>query len=253
MAEKTDRENQTEEQQVPLGRKYALSLLKRLGILLLLFVLSSSGIVLILGTVNPPTTSFMIQRNIRAISSGEEDFRLRYEWTDWEEISDYLKMAAITAEDQRFPYHNGFDFKEIGEAIEEGVEGGRLRGASTISQQVAKNLFLWPGRSFIRKGIEAYFTVLIELFWSKKRILEVYLNIAEFGDGVYGVEAASRSYFNGSADTLAIHNCALMMTALPNPNRYDLANPSPYMIRRRNWVIEYMFYLGFTDYLDEIE
>lgn len=235
------------------GKDFYVRLAKWAGIFFLVFTVLSSGLVLMLRWVDPPTSSFMIQRQLQADLAGDDSFRLQYEWVDWNNISDYLKVAAITSEDQRFPRHNGFDFEAIKQAIEENGEKGELRGASTITQQVAKNLFLWPGRSFIRKGIEAYFTVLIELFWSKKRILEIYLNIVEFGDGIYGVEAASNIFFNTSADELEIINCALMVTALPSPRRYDLGNPSPYMIERRNWVIEYMFYLGYTDYLKQLE
>lgn len=240
-------------QTADLNRRFFLRLAKFAAALGLIFVVLSSALVLTLRRVNPPTSSFMIQRKLEAAGKGNDAFRLKYEWVEWEQISDYLKVAAITSEDQRFPMHSGFDFEAVRQAIEESGERGRIRGASTITQQVAKNLFLWPGRSFIRKGIEAYFTVLIELFWSKKRILEVYLNIAEFGDGIYGAEAASQTFFNTSADKLEITDCALMVTALPNPGRYDLSDPSPYMFERRNWVIEYMFYLGYTDYLKQIE
>lgn len=181
------------------------------------------------------------------------DVEIQHRWVEWDHISDYVKMAAITSEDQRFPFHNGFDFEAIREAIEESRSGEDLRGASTITQQVAKNLYLWTGRSFIRKGIEAYFTVLIELFWTKKRILEIYLNIAEFGPGVFGVEAAARTYFGTNAAAMDMMQSALLITALPSPKRYDLGDPSPYMIERRNWILRYMFLLGNRDYLKNLE
>ncbi len=209
--------------------------------------------VLLLRWVNPPTSSFMLQRSASAWWNSESDFELHYSWADWEEISPYLKVAAITSEDQSFAEHWGFDFQSMKKAVEEYQRGQGLRGASTISQQVAKNLFLWPGQSFIRKGIEAWFTLLIEWTWPKKRILEVYLNIAEFGDGVYGVEAASQIYFNKKAGQLDMINSSLMVTALPSPKRYNLHNPSPYMIDRRNWILQYMLYLGHTDYLERLE
>lgn len=203
--------------------------------------------------VNPPTSSFMLQQQIKVTWADENSPELQYKWVGWDEISDYTKVATITSEDQRFPQHNGFDFEAIQDAIKESQRGEQLRGASTITQQVAKNLFLWPGRSYLRKGIEAYFTVLIEFFWSKKRILEIYLNIAQFGRGVYGVEAASNTYFNTTAANLDMAQSALLVTALPSPSRYNLGDPSNYMIERRNWVLRYMFYLGNTSYLKQLE
>lgn len=203
--------------------------------------------------INPPTSSFMIQRSFSAWWNEEENFELHNEWVNYDDISPYIKMAVITAEDQRFPDHRGFDLESIEEAISEHQQGKRLRGASTITQQVAKNLFLWPGQSFIRKGLEAGITVLIELFWPKKRILEVYLNIAEFGDGVYGVEAACQQYFGTSAANLDMARCALLATVLPSPKRMNLRNPSSYMRQRRDWILQYMFYLGNKEYLKRLE
>lgn len=225
--------------------KYFLSLVTA-------FLYLSFIAVLLLKWFSPPTTSFMLQRQLEAWNNNEE-LEIKYEWADWDQISPYLKVAAVTSEDQRFAEHWGLDLKAIEEAYNEYQEGESLRGASTITQQVAKNLFLWPGQSFIRKGIEAYFSLLIELMWSKKRILEVYLNIVEFGNGVYGAEAASQTYFNTDAGDLTMIQSALMVTALPSPRRYNLAKPSPYMIDRRNWVLQYMFYLGNTDYLKKLE
>lgn len=218
-----------------------------------LFIGLSVLAVLVLKWISPPTSSFMIQRQLQAWWNDEDEFKIRYQWADWKEISPYAKVAAVTSEDQRFAEHWGLDLTAIQEAIEERQDGESLRGASTITQQVAKNLFLWPGQSYLRKGVEAYFSLLIELFWSKKRILEVYLNIAEFGDGVYGVEAASDVYFKTSPKKLNMIQSALMMTALPSPRRYNLADPSPYMIDRRNWILQYMFYLGNADYLKKLE
>ena len=222
------------------------------AVFVVLFSLSLT-VVFLLKWVNPPTSSFMLQRQLSAEWNNEDTFSLSYSWTDWEHISPYVKVAAITSEDQRFAEHWGLDVTAIQDAIEEHQKGEDLRGASTITQQVAKNLFLWSGQSFIRKGIEAYFALIIELFWSKKRILEVYLNIAEFGNGIYGVKAASNTYFNTEPENLDMLQCALMVTALPSPRRYNLADPSPYMINRRNWILQYMFYLGNTDYLKRLE
>lgn len=234
-------------------QQYLPKVFKFLFAAILSFLYLSFLSVLILKWVAPPTSAFMVQRDVSAWWNNEESFELQYEWIEWDEISPYLKVAAITSEDQRFAEHWGLDLEAIKEAVDEYQEGESLRGASTITQQVAKNLFLWPGQSYLRKGIEAYLSLLIEAIWSKKRILEMYLNIAEFGDGVYGVKAASQTYFNSSARNLNMMQSALMITALPSPRRYNLANPSPYMIDRRNWILQYMFYLGNTDYLKKIE
>lgn len=219
----------------------------------LAFIYISILFVLLLKWVNPPITSFMLQREINAEWNNRDDFNIKYDWSDWDDISPYVKVAAVTSEDQRFAEHWGLDIIAIQEAIEEHEGGKSLRGASTITQQVAKNLFLWPGQSFIRKGLEAWFAVIIELFWTKKRILEVYLNIVEFGDGIYGVKAASGTYFKTSPEKLDMMQSALMVTALPSPRRYNLANPSPYMKERRNWILQYMFYLGNAEYLQKLE
>lgn len=229
------------------------SYLMTIGWIITVFIMLSVLLVLLMRWIDPPTSSFMVQRSLSAWWNKEENFELYHEWTDYQNISPYIKVAVITSEDQRFPDHWGFDFEAIEEAIEEQKSGVRIRGASTLTQQVAKNLFLWPGQSFLRKGLEAYFTLLIELFWSKNRILEVYLNIAEFGNGVYGVEAACRRYFETSADSLDMSRSALLPTVLPSPKRMNLKNPSTYMRERRDWILQYMFYLGNTEYLKRLE
>lgn len=217
------------------------------------FIYISFLSVLLLKWFNPPTSSFILQRHIEANWNNNSDLAIKYEWVNWEQISPYVKVAAITSEDQRFADHWGLDMDAIEKAIDEHQKGESLRGASTITQQTAKNLFLWPGQSFIRKGVEAYFALLMEALLSKKRILEIYLNIAEFGNGVYGVKTASESYFNTQPANLDMIESALMVTALPSPRRYNLADPSPYMINRRNWILQYMFYLGNTEYLKKLE
>ena len=151
-------------------------------------------------------------------------------------ISPYLPVAAIAAEDQNFLKHNGFDYRAILDAYEEAQEGGRVRGASTISQQTAKNVFLWPHSSWVRKGFEAYFTVLIEWMWSKQRIMEVYLNSIEMGPGVYGAEAVAQEYFGCSARGLSRSQCALIVATLPNPLEYSSKHPSRYMRKRQRWI-----------------
>jgi monofunctional glycosyltransferase len=197
--------------------------------------------------VPPFATGVMVERRVAAWREGR-DYELRYRWVAWERISPYAGVAVVSAEDQRFAEHRGFDVDSIREAWDDHERGARLRGASTISQQVAKNLFLWSGRSFIRKGIEAYFTVLIEALWPKRRILEVYLNVAEMGDGVFGVEAASRRYFGKPAARLQPEEAALLAAVLPNPHRLRADRPSAYVERRRSWILQQMIRLGGADY-----
>lgn len=216
---------------------------------LLLTVLGSVLLVALLRFAAPPTSSFMVQRWMSAQLQGEQDFRLRYKWTAWQDVAPSLPLAMIAAEDQKFPQHRGFDVAAIRDALASAQEGERLRGASTISQQVAKNLFLWPGRSFVRKGLEAWFTLLIESLWSKQRILEVYMNIAEFGDGIYGVAAASEAFFARTPAQLDDRQSALLAAVLPSPRRYSAAQPSAYVQQRANWIMRQSRQLGGADYL----
>ena len=198
--------------------------------------------------VDPPITSFMIRDKLEALRK-KEKITLRCEWADLKNISPSMQIAVIAAEDQNFSDHHGFDFEAIEKAIKHNQRSRRIRGASTISQQVAKNLFLWPGRSFMRKGLEAYFTTVIELLWSKKRILEVYLNTVELGKHIFGVEAASKLYFNTSAKRLTPEQAALLAAILPNPHRFSARNPSPYIMSRKYWVLRQMQLLGGSEYL----
>lgn len=161
-------------------------------------------------------------------------------WWTWTDIGGASAIAVVAAEDQRFANHFGFDFRSIQQSLENHTDGTSLRGASTITQQVAKNLFLWPGRSFLRKGIEAYFTILIEATLSKKRILEIYLNIAEFGPGIYGVGAASKAYFGRPPSELTNADAALLAAVLPNPKQLHIDNPSAYVMQRQVWITEQM-------------
>jgi len=211
--------------------------------------------VLILRWVDLPTSAFMLSARTQAALAGDRTFRLRYQWVDYDHISRYAPLAVIAAEDQRFAEHWGFDFKSIDESIREhrNGRGKRLRGASTISQQVAKNLFLWNGKSFVRKGLEAYFTLLIEALWPKQRIIEVYLNIAEFGRGVYGVEAASRHFFRRPAGQLNAEQSALLAAVLPNPQRFKVNAPSRYVRSRQSWILSQMRGLGGRSYLFAVE
>ena len=199
---------------------------------LTLFLVGSVVSVLALRWIHPWTTAFMIQSRIEAALRGERDYRTDYRWVSYSEISPQLAISVVAAEDQKFPIHAGFDFDAIADAIEDGGDGGPARGASTISQQVAKNLFLWPGRSWLRKAIEAYFTVLIETLWPKRRILEVYLNVAEFGPGVFGAGAAAQRYFGEPPSRLDREEAARLAAVLPSPRRMHADRPSDYVRSR---------------------
>ena len=199
--------------------------------------------VLALRWVPPPTTAFMVQ-SARAGAEAPGRAAAGYRWTAWDDIAPHAALAVIASEDQRFPDHHGFDVDAIRAALEEAREGERLRGASTISQQTAKNLFLWPGRSFVRKGLEAWLTVLVELCWSKQRILEVYLNVAEFGDGLFGITAASERFFGKRPAELRPDEAARLAAVLPNPAWLRADDPSPYVRARESWIREQMDALG---------
>jgi monofunctional biosynthetic peptidoglycan transglycosylase len=214
---------------------------------LAVWVCLTVGAVATLRWVAPPTSAFML----RARATDVQPIRQR--WVDWPQISPHAKVAVIASEDQKFPEHHGFDLDSINDALDAAQRGHRVRGASTISQQVAKNLFLWPGQSWIRKGLEAYFTVLIETLWPKQRILEVYLNIAEFGRGVYGVGAASEVFFRKSAARLTPDDAALLAAVLPSPTRMRVNAPSSYVRSRQYWIMGQMRGLGGVTLLKELE
>jgi monofunctional biosynthetic peptidoglycan transglycosylase len=228
-------------------RRRAALLLAQLA---LAFLVATGLPVLVLRWVPPLASSFMLQREIEARVAGEKGFVLRHQWVPLRAISPEMGVAVVAAEDQKFPTHSGFDWHSIGEAISEGDE--KPRGASTLTQQVAKNLFLWPGRSFLRKGLEAWFTVLLEAAWPKRRILEVYLNLAEFGPGVYGVGAASQRYFGKPAAALSRGEAALLAAVLPSPRRLRVADPSPYVRERAAWIARQAARLGGPAYLAEL-
>jgi monofunctional glycosyltransferase len=202
--------------------------------------------------LDPPTTMFMVTDRIQALVTRERGYDFEHEWRDWNRISRLAGLAVIASEDQQFPYHHGFDFRQIDKALEDRERGRRVRGASTISQQVAKNLFLWRGQSWFRKGLEAGITMLIETCWSKQRILEVYLNVAEFGQGTFGVQAASRRYFRKDASRLSAPEAALLAAVLPAPTRFKVQAPSRYVQRRQAWIQHQMASLGGTSYLAEL-
>ena len=207
--------------------------------IVLLFFGSTIFFVVLYRFVPVPLTPLMIIRCAQQVSRGEE-IRLKHHWVPLEEMSKYLPVAVMASEDQRFLQHRGFDMIEIQNAVEERRAGKRQRGGSTISQQTAKNVFLWAKSSWVRKGFEAYFTVLIELCWSKERIMEVYLNSIEMGDGIYGAEAVAQQHFSRPAKNLSRANCALIAATLPNPLRYSSKNPSRYMLKRQTAIMRQM-------------
>ena len=209
-----------------------------------LFFASSLLAVIVYKWVPVPVTPLMLIRCCQQMCKGEK-IRLKFHWVNLdEEITPELALAVVASEDQKFLSHNGFDLDAISLAWEERVEGKRKRGASTISQQTAKNVFLWPGGGWFRKGLEAYFTILIELIWDKHRIMEVYLNVIEMGDGIYGADALAWQHFGRSADRLTRANCALIAATLPNPLKYSSKNPSKYMLRRQTQIMQQMKNLG---------
>jgi monofunctional biosynthetic peptidoglycan transglycosylase len=209
--------------------------------------------VLLLRWLHPLTSAFMLEARIGAWRSGEPNYRTDFEWVSLEQISPHAAIAVIASEDQQFPFHTGFDLDSIRQAVRDSERGKRLRGASTISQQVAKNLFLWSGYSFVRKGLEAYFTVLIETLWPKERILEMYLNVAQFGDGIYGVQAAARRFWHKPALRLTSADAALLAAVLPSPLRLHAERPSRYVLQRRDWILGQMRDLGGPAYLRALE
>lgn len=204
----------------------------------------SIGAVLLFRWVPLPFTPFMLLQCIKQIGDDKRELRLKKEWVPLEKISPHLQLAVVCAEDQNFLRHWGFDLQAIEKAIEHNKTHKRKRGASTISQQTAKNVFLYDGRNWLRKGMEAYFTFLIEIFWSKERILEVYLNVVEFGDGIYGAEAAARHFFQISAAKLSRSQSALLAAVLPAPRRFSVKNPSAYVRKRQQWIMQQMNNLG---------
>lgn len=209
--------------------KIALQILKWFLIITFIWVIA-------LRWINPPFTFLMAQRQVSLWFSDEPDKSIYKEWADIEDISKYMPIAVMSSEDDNFLTHHGFDFDAINRAVKYNETHKRKIGASTISQQVAKNVFLFPSRNFIRKGFEAYFTVLIELFWSKKRIMEVYLNVVEQNDNRFGIEAAARHCFHTSAKNLNRYQCARLAAVLPSPRRFSAKYPSGYVLLRQSQI-----------------
>ena len=227
-------------------RSAPLRMIKRLLLRILLIAAAFWGGGIALFSILPvPFSAVMLERQIGAWLSGDFHYVAHSDWVGMDEISPWMGLAAIAAEDQKFPEHWGFDVPAIEKALAHNErQENRVRGASTLSQQTAKNLFLWDGRSWLRKGLEAGLTVGIETVWSKKRILTVYLNIAEFGEGTFGVEAASRRYFHKPASKLTASEAALLAAVLPNPIRFRADAPSGYVRSRQAWILRQMRQLG---------
>lgn len=246
------------EGQVPAARRRPVRRwLRRLLLLPLGLALFTVLQVVVLRFVDPPFSSFMAIRQVEAWLDGDADFRVAYDWRDLEQMAPGLPVALIAAEDQNFARHSGFDLEAIEQARRRNERGGRLRGGSTISQQLAKNLFLWQGSSapsrWARKGIETWYTMLIELLWPKRRILETYANVAEFGDGVYGAQAAARRYFGRDASRLTDAQSARLAAVLPSPKRYSAASPGPYVQRRARAIERNMRQIGGPAYLQALD
>ncbi|HEV2701537.1 MAG TPA: monofunctional biosynthetic peptidoglycan transglycosylase [Steroidobacteraceae bacterium] len=217
--------------------------------LLLIGAVLSGAAVVVMRWWPPATSAFMLEMRVDALARGDFTFHLRHAWVDRAHIAPPMQLAVIASEDQKFPFHHGFDLDSIQDALREQEDGIRSRGASTISQQTAKNLFLWGGHSYLRKALEAWFTLLLELCWPKTRILEVYLNSAQFGPDVFGVEAAAQTYFHKHASALTRTEAAQLAAVLPNPLRLHADRPSAYVASRREWILTQMRALGENTYL----
>jgi monofunctional biosynthetic peptidoglycan transglycosylase len=239
------------------GRKPGRRWLRRLLLLPLWLLLFTVLQVVALRFVDPPFSAFMAIRQVEAWTQDDGGFRLAHDWRDLDAMAPSLPVALIAAEDQNFARHSGFDLDAIERARERNERGGRLRGGSTISQQTAKNVFLWQGSSrpsrWARKGVETWYTLLIELLWPKRRILEVYANVAEFGDGIYGAQAASRSFFGRDAAALSARQSARLAAVLPSPRRYSATRPGPYVQRRTQAIERNMRQIGGASYLEALE
>ncbi len=227
------------------------SLLRRLLRITFYFALLSVLLVLSMRWIPPVGSGVMIERKVESWIYGQP-IDLQRSWRPWEALPDNLKIAVIAAEDQKFAEHWGFDLAAIRAAMAHNENGGTVRGASTLSQQVAKNIFLWSGRSWLRKGLETWFTALIELLWPKQRILEIYLNSAEWGDGVFGAEAAARYHFGVGAAYLSNQQASLLAAVLPNPRAWSARKPGPHVTRRANWIRKQSYQLGGSHYLSKL-
>ncbi len=200
----------------------------------------SIGLTIIYRFVPVPITPLMVIRLVEQATDEKKEMRLYKDWVPMSQISKNAPQAVYGAEDQKFLDHHGFDLEAMEKAWEGNKKGKRIKGASTITQQTVKNVFLWPERSYVRKALEAYFTVLVELIWSKERIMEVYLNVIEMGEGIYGIEAAAQTYYNKPAAKLNRSQAAMIAAVLPNPRRWTPARPTPYIVGRQGWILRQM-------------
>lgn len=221
-----------------------ISIAKKVLIGLMLF---SVFLILLMRWVNPWGSMLMVERKMANWNINQQRI-----WKDWDQISDNIKIAVIAAEDQQFANHWGFDFKAINRALNYNKNNRKIRGASTITQQVAKNIFLWSSRNWIRKGVESWFTVWIELIWSKQRTLEIYLNSVEWGEGIFGIEAASRHYFGVSAKQLTKEQASLLAAILPNPRKWSPVNPNILTQKKAKWILGQMENLDTKKYLKKL-
>lgn len=229
------------------GRSRTMRIVARVAIVCALLPVFA---LLLLRWIPPPASALMVQRKLTRASGSES---IDYRWVSLDEIAPVAIVAVVAAEDQKFAEHRGFDREAIEEALEDRDRGKRLRGASTITQQLAKNLFLWPGRSWVRKGLEAAWTAAMEVAWPKRRIVELYLNVVELGDGVFGVEAASQRYFGKPANQISASEAALLAAVLPNPHRLRAGAPSAYVRERQQWILRQMGQLGGESYVSRLD
>lgn len=240
------------------GSGYNVKRKKRLPIYRLIYrwlgwaVLCLIALTALLRVVPIPFSAYMLHKQLDYWRNNDFSYNWHYEWVSLNKISWQMQMAVIAAEDQRFMQHFGLDLKAIQAAWENNTASKHLRGGSTISQQTAKNLYLWHGQSWLRKGIEVPITLLLEILWGKKRILEVYLNIAEFGEGIFGVEAAAQYYFNKTAHNLNMNEAALLAAVLPNPIIYQVKQPSIAILRKQQWIIRQINALGGSSFLKQL-
>lgn len=218
--------------------------------LVIWFLIISIGLTVLYRFVPVPVTPLMVIRLFEQTFDSEKKVKLDKDWVPISEISKHAAQAVYASEDQKFLDHHGFDFEAMQKAWENNKKGKLVKGASTITQQTVKNVFLWPGRNYLRKGLEAYFTVLVELIWPKERIMEVYLNVIEMGPGIYGIEAAAQNYYGKSAIDLNRNEAAMIAAVLPNPIRWNPKKPTPYILGRQVWIMKQMGNLapiGFGD------
>lgn len=215
-------------------------LMRLVGKIILWFFILSIGSTIVYRFLPVLVTPLMAIRLVEQIFDKKKEVRFKKDWVSIDKISKHMPQAVVASEDQKFLDHFGFDIEAMEKAWEGNKKGKRIKGASTITQQAAKNVFLWPGRNFIRKGLEAYFTLLMEVLWSKERIMEVYLNVIEMGEGIYGIEAAAQAYYKKPAGKLSRHEAAMIAAVLPNPRRWTPTRPTPYIYKRQSWILRQM-------------